>query len=537
MNGKWKVFGVYTLVTLIVMLPLLRPGFILTLDMIFTPNLPMPESVTSSYLFRTLLHHLNTVIPSDILQKLILISILLLSGIGMHRLVKSLGSAVKGNWGVFAAGIFFMINPFTYSRFMAGQSSMLLGYALLPWFVRLLFDFGRRPQLKTALKLGALAAIVGIISIHTLIPLALISLVAGAVTTWHNKQNLKLYMRYGGIALALFLVVSSYWLVPLALGKGTTSDMIGQFTAADTAAFATAGENPLARLGNIVRLQGFWAEERGLYLLPQDRVVLWGLAALIIIGLVVRGGVALWRRRPQVLVILAVSGLLTMLIAAGLAEPITRHLPLLSGYREPHKLVALLAVVYAVLLAYGVNVVLAGVRRRSEAAHAAVAILVLLLPFWLARTMLLGFDGQLSPRQYPADWYSLNDHLKQDSDDYAAVFLPWHQYMSFQFAGRIIANPAPTFFARPVFASTDPELGGATSGRTSDRQQQLHQIITARDQTGLAQKLAANNVKYIILAKDFDYQRYNYLASQPLFTPVKDYPTVTLYQNQAWRNP
>lgn len=516
--------------------PLLLPGYILTLDMVFTPTLPMPDSVASNYLFRAGLHYLSLVMPSDVLQKLLLLSVLLLSCIGMHRLIKSLDPAAKGEgWGIYAASIFFMANPFTYSRFMAGQYSVLLGYALLPWFVRLMIDFGRLPSLRTALKLGGLATVIGMVSIHSLGSIALLALSAAGVGLWRCRHRLKMYLRFGLVAAGVFLAVNSYWLVPFIAGSGATSRVVEQFTAADTAAFATTGQDPIDRLANIIRLQGFWAEGQGLYLLPQDRMMLWGLIALVIIGLVIRGGVALWRKQPAVVILFAASGIATMLLAAGLMEPLARNLPLLAGYREPHKLVAVVALAYGTFLAFGIKAILENARRRSETAYAAVAVLALFLPLLLTKTMLFGFDGQLTPRQYPADWYSLNESLKSDPKDLAVVFLPWHQYMSFSFSGRIIANPAPAFFSKPTFASADPELGGATSGRGTGPQKIVHDIVTAPDKTGLAQKLATQNIKYVILAKELDYREYRYLNGQPGLELIKDYPAATLYQNQAWR--
>jgi len=532
MRGEWKAYGVYLLAALAVMLPLLGPGFILTLDMVFTPTLPMPEAVTSSYVFHAGLHYLNFFIPSDVLEKLMLLSILILSGIGMHRLVRFLKQDV--GLEIYVASIFFMINPFVYSRFMAGQYNVLLGYALLPWFVKLLISFGRSPKLGNALKLGSLAAAVGIVAIHTVGELALITAVAGCIALWRYRRHLRSYVRYGLIAGAVFLVISSYWLVPLAMGKGSTAQTIDQFTIADTQAFATTGQNPLVRLGNIVRLQGFWAEERGLYLLPQDRAVLWGLMALIIIVLVIWGGVKLWRKRPTLVAFFGVSALIAMILAAGAIEPLARHVPPLAGYREPHKLVGLVALSYSVLLAFGVQAALARARRKSEMLYSLGAVFLLLLPLLFTRTMLWGFAGQLSPRQYPADWFSINKRLEQDREDFAVLFLPWHQYMSFHFADRIIASPAPAFFSKPMVVSADPELGGATSGRATAQQRALDNILASQDKQAFAKQLAAHNIKYIVLAKDLDYRDYDYLNDQSDLVRTSNYDTAILYRNEAW---
>jgi len=531
----WKSYWIYILVALAVLLPLLGPGFILTLDMVFTPTLPMPDTVTSSYLFHAGLHYLSLVVPSDVLQKVMLGSILLLSGIGMHRLIRFVKTDI--GWGIYVASIFYMINPFTYSRFMAGQYAVLLGYAVLPWFVRLLIGFGRSPNIGNALKLGCLAALVGIVSIHTIGELVLLAMAGAGVALWRYRQNLTMYMRYGAIAAAVFLLASSYWLVPLAMGKGGTASTIDQFTSSDTQAFATIGQNPMVRLANIARLQGFWAEGRGMYLLPQDRTILWGLMALIIIALVIWGGVRLWRSQPAVVILLAGSMLAATILAAGAMAPLARYIPILAGYREPHKLVGLVALGYSVFLAFGIQAVLARTKKRSEIRYGVAVGALLLLPFLFTRTMLWGFDGQLSPRQYPADWFSINSRLQQDSQNFAVLFLPWHQYMSFQFAGRIIASPAPAFFSKPVVISANPELSGATSGHATAQQLALDRIITTPNRQDIAKQLAAQHIKYIVLAKELDYRQYNYLNHQTDVALIADYGTAALYKNQAWRMP
>jgi hypothetical protein len=107
--------------------------------------------------------------------------------------------------------------------------------------------------------------------------------------------------------------------------------------------------------------------------------------------------------------------------------------------------------------------------------------------------------------------------------------------MSFQFAGRIIANPAPAFFSKPTFVSADPELEGATSGRITDRQKALHDVITSPNKQHFAERLAGQNIKYIVLAKELDYEQYDHLNDQTGLRRLHDYHTATVYENQAWR--
>src|SRR2546430_14178834 len=100
-DHKIRPYIVYSLLALVVMLPLLKPGFILTFDMIFTPHLPMPAAVSSSYLFDALLHVLNLAIPAELIEKAFLLSILLMSGLGAHGLrseERRVGKECRSRW-------------------------------------------------------------------------------------------------------------------------------------------------------------------------------------------------------------------------------------------------------------------------------------------------------------------------------------------------------------------------------------------------------------------------------------------------------
>lgn len=530
--SDWKAYALYGLTTLLVCAPLLTPGFIMTLDFVFTPELPMPQDISSSYLFRAFLHLLNVVVPGDVIQKIIMLAIFLASSIGMHRLIRTVtGAAATAGPGIYIASIFFAINPFTYSRFMAGHYSVLLGYALLPWLMTLLIAFGRQPNIKNAVKLSLLTVLIAILSIHTLASVALLAAGVISVALWQRRTYLKTYARYGLIIMALFVTLSSYWLVPLALGKGTTADTIQSFTVADTKAFATTGDNPIERTFHVLRLQGFWAERRGLFLLPQDRSLLWGLMAMIIIALVIVGAVSGWRRHRAITAALLISAGLALLIAIGLAGEAANAV----GLREPHKLLALIVLTYGVLLALGVDACLQRLRRQGSWMHVGGAVCLVSLPFLLTRVMLWGFDGQLQPRHYPADWATLKTELATKSEG-EVLFLPWHQYMSFRFAGRIIANPAPAFFGSRIIVSQDPELDGAFGGPQDARQRTLSSLLAKDgDHRTLADTLAAHNISYVVVAKELDYASYGYLHSQPHLQLVRNSDTLLFYKNTAWR--
>src|SRR6266576_3686110 len=71
------------------------------------------------------------VLPADLVQKLLLLSIFTLACSGAAALLS------REPWFArLAAGVFYTWNPFVAERLIIGQWALLLGYAGLPWALR-----------------------------------------------------------------------------------------------------------------------------------------------------------------------------------------------------------------------------------------------------------------------------------------------------------------------------------------------------------------------------------------------------------------
>jgi len=537
-NEKRVVWFEYSALALAVMLPLLLPGFILTLDMVFTPNIAFPSEITNTYPLQILLWLLHFVLPADVIQKIVLFAILLLSGVGMHSLLRSLNMKDKVApelWRIalYFGGLFYMINPFTYSRFMAGQWLFLLGYALLPFFVRALLRFFAAPSLGTSWKLAAWAFAIVTASIHhvaMLLILALLVPLLATIFSYWRKGQVKQYFIWSGASLGLLAVVFSYWLVPAALGHGDIGSAVASRSQADFAAFATNGNGALGAIGEVVRLQGFWADARQLYTLPQNMVPAWGVLFLLVWILVALGASKAWKASRMFVALSMTCVALGILLAASpLISWLSQYLPFAAGYREPHKFVNLIVLGYALLGTLGVAFTIQWATDRFRELGGQVAIIVcLLLPLAITPAMLWGFGGQLSPRHYPSEWYAVDQTLSEVQGPKRTLFLPWHQYMAFKFSGRIIANPAEKFFTTPVIASDDPEYGSITPTIPNKEKSDIKAALDQPD--ALVDILKHYRINYILLAKDDDASSYDFLDKQPALTVITDNHSLKLYR-------
>ena len=533
-----KPWLIFLVLALIVLGPLMLPGYILTVDLSWGPHLPVADWTSNTAPLVALLGLLQSLIPSWVVEKIMLLSLFTLAGVGMWRLASSPG----GGWPAYVAGALYMVNPFTYERLMAGQWLVLGGYAVLPFVVAATVTLLKRPGLRRSLNLTAWSVSLGIISLHALAMAALIVAILVLVHALGRGWNsFRPALPWVGLASVLWAVASSFWFVPLVLQRSATSRAVASFDAGQFTAFRTAsgpGGVPL----NTLALQGFWGERTGLVLPASSTGPWFWIATAIIWAGVGYGGYLAVRRRDRLAGSLAVSALVAWWLAmgiawvpaAGLTQWLVEHAPFYQGYREPAKWLAVLALAYAYFSAITLRHFeqkLHGFWRSAAVVSCAVVIYmwVPLLPW--------GAAGQLSSQDYPATWYALNDRLnKLDPVDTPNILLlPWHQYLYLDFAHRPVALPAAAFFDRAVITSNDPELPGVLPFDTSNVAFRVQEDVINRRFFGqnAGSRLQVLGIQYVVLLKVSDWRDYRWVSLQKDLLLVADTPQWQLYQTQV----
>lgn len=541
-KGNRMLWCEYGALGCLILLPLFLPGYILTLDLVFTPHNAFPSEITNAYPLQFILWALTLVVPGDIIEKVILLIILVCSGAGMHLLITRMNGS-KGNHGLWTiaayfAGLLYMINPFIYSRFMAGQWMFLLGYAFLPFFVRSLYEFYKTMSLRSAAVAGLWAFAIVSVSLHhsgIIVLLGLFFAMAG-YKKYKNTPKLRHFIKRSMLALLLPTTLSSFWLIPALLGIGTLSQSVLGMDESHFTAFATGGAGALGPVGEVVRLQGFWAEAQTLFIKPQAIVPGWGVIVVFLWILVVVGGINAWRTQRTVAVF-GVFCITTGIIvsATPLVEWASGVLPLLSGYREPHKFASLIVLGYAVLGAFGVISAVRWASTKWSGAGEKVAIVgCLILPIIITPVIFWGFGGQLAPRAYPPEWHELNTEMKTAGQSKMILFLPWHQYSAYSFSGgRIIANPAAKFFENPTIISDDPEFKNISPTQPDPLKQQLSAILKTQNMSELSEFIRKQKISYVVLAKEQEWQTYNYIKNIPDLHLIKENDKLLLYEMES----
>ena len=530
MNRK-LIWLEFTFLALLIMGPLLLPGYVQTLDMTWGPHLSVPSWHDNTWLFYTVIKAFSVIITSQITEKLLLLGIFIMAGVGAYRLTAE--HPAMGRAGSYAAGIFYLFNPFVYTRFIEGQYLVLAGYALLPWAVAAIWRLVTAPSWRHAWRAAGWGIAVACVSLHTVGFVALIGVVMAAVGFRHSRR----LWTWLGISAGLVVALGAIVLGPLILGGSSSAQAIKTFNSSQYTAFATTSDVASVPVSALL-LEGFWNDHSHTFTLPSS-LGTWWLGVAIILGTVmVVGGIRVYQRNDRlgyVLLICAVTAWwLAMGVGWGPSAPVTNwlvaHVPFYRGYREPGKWLAVVALAYAYVLARGVSQLQLWLSRRDWLAQAAVAV-ALVLPVALTPTMLWAAGGQLRSANYPPDWYAVNKVFNAAPGSFQVLILPWHQYLPVSFVGRPVANPAGVFFDRPVIVSDNPELTGVTADREDGAQAPVENWLTGRDT--IVNTLPPLGIRYIVLMKEADWQSYTAVLTDPNLTVISDTATLRVYRLNA----
>jgi hypothetical protein len=455
-----------------------------------------------------------------------------------------------------AASLIYVVNPFVYGRLHYGQLAVVAGYAVLPWVALRIYRVLVAPTSRHGFWLAAGIVVVGMLTLHLLLLLVLLLGVATISAVAYRRFNPAYLVRLAyslGVAGVATLLLSAYWLIPFAAGKTYESHVIARTGTGDFAAYSVVGDPSVGLARNLLGLYGFWAE--GVHRFPPMKVFVphWDLVVLGMLALAAIGAVSVFvvgneslRSLRWWVVALVVAGLIGLILEAGVAEPrvapfirwLDAMFPPYRGMRDSGKWASLLAVVYAQLIPLAWiafrEVIKGRLKRRTlrDMSLAITAGMALALPLYYGNGLLFGMHSQILPSQYPAGWYAADRVMIAENTRSRALFLPWHLYLRLSFVrnvNSVVANPAPDFFSIPTVASGDPEVTGITAPDTTD-QRTIQGLINAGGAGDWARGLRSRDVRFVVVAKELDWQNYAYLDRQAGLEKVGDYGSVVLYR-------
>ena len=493
LRPDWRPALLGLLLGLLALGPALGRGFVLTYDMVFVPGppfssallglaggpaRPVPSDAVVAVAAR--------VLPADTLQKLILLSIFLLACSGAAALLAGCWRARTGDRppvpAGLAAGVYYAWNPYVAERLAMGQWALLLGYAGLPWVLRLLCAGPVRTgggRLLLTLLPAAVGGFGGMV----------ITGLAAAPAALARGDGPGQRARRLAVVLAACLLLSLPWVIP----------SLNESVRADPAAanlFAGRADTPFGSLGSLALLSGIWNAQA----VPVGYGGLPAACWLVVVAAAV-AGYLLVARPMRLSPGLGVAGLTGLAVAAlGLTPPGLAVLRALisawAGFavlRDGQQYVAALALTEAIGLGAGVSWVLRQVR-----AGPVLAVLAVLAPVLLLPGLAWGAAGRLHAVKYPADWLTARQLIDSDQGPGTVLLLPWAQYRRYQWNdGEAVFDPWSRLLARDVIYDDALTVGRQTIGQESAQSIQLNQVIA--EPGPLTGKLRAAGVRYVVV--------------------------------------
>ena len=476
--------------------PALGPGYVLTYDMVWVPDLALradalgtgsglPRAVPSDAVVAVL----DEVVPGMVLQKVVLLGSLVVGGLGAARLAPR-GSLV----GALAAVTLWQWNPLVVERLGLGHWPVLLGYAALPWLVgaaRRWREEGRMPGvLPVLVVVASLSASAGLATAAVLLVLA-------------TRKDPAQVARVAAVAL----LANAPWLVAGLLHAGAA---LGD--PAGAAVFALADEGALPGPLAAVGLGGAWNSE----VLPGSRA---GLAAWLSTGVLVLLVAAGWRGWWQRLGTREAGGLLVLWwlgwgtavltwAAPAAVGAVTAAVPGAGVIRDGARILVLCAPLLVGAASQGVVEARARVARAWPGPVPAVPRLLLagvlvVWPVTLMPDVAWGLGGTpggaLRAVSYPPSYEQAREAVESAAPGDVLV-LPLSSFRAPAWnGGRTVLDPLGRYLGRDHVASDELVVSGTVVAGEDPRVQEARAALAQPDPQGRAAALARAGIGVVVV--------------------------------------
>lgn len=477
---RWLRPGYALALALLVVAPLLRPGYLLLRDAVSTPRSYLSDSAlgltaaprATPQDFAVALA--SNLVDGGVLVKALLVLGLWLAGWGAAQLVSVVLPAV-GVSGQFVAITLAVWNPYVAERLLQGHWSLLLGYGCLPWVATAMVGLRTHAGWWGFFGLACWVALAGLTPTGLLLAATVaLTCVAAPGDGWPRWLC-------AATALGIAVVGALPWLTASVLGPSLTSHTAAN--ALGVTAFAPRAEPGLGTLATLASLGGIWNGEA----VPTSRTTFFAvLSAVTLLG-VVAAGLPAAVRRP-VAVPLLVLAVVSVVVPAGLATGPGLHVlgavvdavPGLGVLRDGQKWVALAMPGYAVSSA-GVAVTLTRLKPAVTALACCLA-LMLALP-----DLAWGVWGKVVPVHYPSGWATVSAAINNEPAPVAV--LPAGTMRRFSWSGPApVLDPLPRWVRADVLTTGDLVISGVTvpgDGAHARAVQEL--LLTGAERPAVAQ--------------------------------------------------
>jgi len=530
MKNKSKMeFVIFSLATLAITFPILKNGFVLTLDSIISPVPKMPLEFSADYFWKLLIFILSAANPI-VMEKVVIMLIVFMLFLSVSWLMKTFSFWIR----IF--GSFMVVfSSFFYFRFVTGQFRLLAGAVILLIIVNLSITFFQ--SLDKSSKKQMFAKIIAL----------LLLLLGGMVIYPRLLTYLSIFLISLSLAFSLKTKITTknaLILLPLAAMAGISvfSEKIiaflGKISSSVSADTQIGFEHVDLFSGKLTLWQtlanrGNWIEKSNRYIIPETIQPAWTICFAILAFMSVAGIILLFREKNRDRAIFGLTFVIALILSATALlsseqswyASLTQNNVFFLSFRDNSKLFLFILLGEIVLASFFIEWLFS--KFKMDTVRYTLIGFCLLFPMFYNPQVLAGACGQIQAVKYPGSWYDLNVFLKHNSDGKRTLFLPWHQYMTMNFTKNVILNPAPFFFEVPVIAGDAIEFGSIYTQSTDKDSEVIAQLID--EKVNIADSLMRLNVKYIVNLKTVDFESYKFIEKDSRIKVLKENDDFILY--------
>jgi hypothetical protein len=518
----WSLPGYALVLALLVVAPLLRPGYLLLRDAVSTPRsylsdtalgLTSPPRATPQDFAVALASHL---IDGGIVVKALLVLGLWLAGWGAARLVAA-ALPCAGTSGQLVAITLAIWNPYVAERLLQGHWSLLVGYGCLPWVATAVLT------LRSGESTGGVGffALVFWIALAGLTPTGLMLAATVALVCVAAPGAGRPRWLCAAAALGAALVAALPWLTAAAMGSSLSTPKAA--STLGVLAFAPRAEPGLGTLASLASLGGIWNGEA----VPSSRATLFAVvSALVLLG-VVAAGMPTVLRRPAakpLLVLAAVSVVIPAALATGpglhVLAAVVDAAPGLGVLRDGQKWVALAVPGYALAGAAAV------VTLRKWLHPAATALVGCLALIAVLPDLAWGVGGKVAPAHYPHGWAVVAAAINGAPAPVAV--LPAGSMRRFAWSGPApVLDPLPRWLRADVLSTGDLAISGLVVPGEGNRARAVQELLRSGPDPSA---LAPAGVGWLVVESDSAGDMGSAARTLGALTPVFRDEELTLYR-------
>ncbi len=480
--------------TVVLLGPALAPGYVLSYDMVWVPHLALrpdflgvgsalPRAVPSDAVVAVL----DDVVPSMLLQKLVLAGSLVAAAAGTARLVPEGRGVTAARLVAVSITVW---NPFVVERLVIGHWPVLLGYAVLPWVIGSARRWRRGGPFPGVLLL--------------LVPLGSLSVSAGlatavALVAFSATRDVRRWL----VLLVVVAVANAPWFVAGLLHAGNAVT-----TRAAVEVFALHGEGsvpgPLAAL----TLGGIWNSE----VVPSSRAGFQGWLTLLVVAGLVAAGLRPWARglgRRDAAAFAACWGvgtlvpLLTWLAPATVGD-VAATVPGAGVFRDGARTLALAAPALALVAATGAR--RAWVHLAEPAVlRAVVGAVLVVFPLALMPDAAWGVSGQLRATDLPGEYAEARGVVAREHDRAGGdvVLLPFSSYRQPPWLdGPKVLDPVGRYLTPDYVAADELIVSGVAVPGEDPRARQVAAALRLSSADARARRLADLGIGFVVRERD-----------------------------------